>query len=81
MIAVLKNILIGVVCKDMLDYQRWVQRQSKNELVRYTPIINVEQASANVDEIVITMTATANPNFVDIYIKLNGAYRKAKHEG
>jgi hypothetical protein len=80
MINVLNTRSVGVVCKDRLDFQRWVINQSQNSLRRYFPITNVNEASQSFDELVITTLATANPNYVDIYIKLNGAYNKAKTE-
>jgi len=80
MVLTLNKNIIGVVCKDRLDFKRWVERQSYNEDRRYIPIINVKDAESKFDEIVVTTTASANPEYVDIYIKLNGAYSKAKKE-
>lgn len=80
MVTVLNNISVGVVCKDATDYNRWVSAQNYNELKKYFPVFTVDQASRKFDEIVVTTTASANPNYVDIYIKLNGAYAKAKKE-
>lgn len=76
----LKQISIGIVCKDMMDYNRWVNMQSYDTLRKYFPIVNTVQAANKYDEIVVTTTASANPNYIDIYIKLNGAYAKAKRE-
>ena len=78
--VILKSSSIGVVAKDRLDYQRWVLSKSKDVDIRYFAIIEVSDLFQSYDEIVITSNAQANPNYVDIYIKLNGAYAKAKRE-
>lgn len=78
--VVLKQILIGVVCEDMFDYNRWVSFQSYNTLKRYTPITNAIQAATKCDEIIITTNAQCNSEYYNIYKKLNGAYRLAKRE-
>jgi hypothetical protein len=80
MVTVLNIVSVGVVCKDRADYTRWVANQVPDSLRRYFPITTVSEASNKYDELVVTTTATANPNYVDIYIKLNGAYKKAKRE-
>lgn len=78
--TILKHSLVAVVAADMIDYQRWVATKSKDEYVRYTPIVNALQVSGKYDEIVITSNATTNANYYEIYKKLNGAYRLAKRE-
>lgn len=78
--VIFKTNSIGVVAKDMMDYQRWVARQSKDSDRRFRPVINALQAKESFDEIVVTVMAKANPAYVDIYIALNGAYAKAKRE-
>ena len=80
MVVTLNKTLVGVVCKDKLDFQRWVANQGYDELRRYLPITTVADATQKFDELVVTTTASANPNFFDIYVKLNGAYTKAKPE-
>jgi hypothetical protein len=80
MVTVLNTTLVGVVCKDRLDFQRWVSNQGYDELRKYVPVTNVSDAHKKFDELVVTTTASANPEFVDIYIKLNGAYNKARRE-
>ena len=77
---ILKQVTIGVVCEDMVDFHRWVSNQSYNTLKRYFAITNVNQATIKYDELVITTTAQCNSNFYDIYKKLNGAYRLSKKE-
>ncbi len=78
--VILKSTSIGVIARDRLDYQRWVSGRSANVNIRHFAILSVNDLYQSFDEIVITGTASANPNYVDIYIKLNGAYAKAKYE-
>ena len=78
--AILSVTSIGVIAKDRLDYQRWVLRQSSDTNRKHFPITSVNDIYQKYDEIVITTTASANPNYFDIYKKLNGAYAKAKKE-
>lgn len=80
MITVLNMVKVGVVCKDRGDFARWVSNQDSTELRRYFPITTVAEASNKFDELVVTTTASANPDYVRIYIKLNGAYNKAVRE-
>lgn len=80
MVTVINNVLVGVICKDRLEFSKWVNKQSYNPDRKYVPITSVSDIKHSYDEIVETTTATANPSFVDIYIKLNGAYRKVKKE-
>lgn len=78
--VVLEIKSIGIVAANMADYIRWVNTQSKDSNRRYFPILNAGHATSKFDEIVITTTASINPNYFDIYVKLNGAYTKAKRE-
>ena len=64
----------------MGDYINWVERQTRDSNVRYFPILNADQASQKYDELVITVSAQTNPNYFDIYVKLNGAYNKARRD-
>lgn len=78
--VLLKIISIGVVAANMGDYVRWVNAQTKDDNIRYFPIVHVYQAEQKFDELVVTTTAQTNPEYFDIYVKLNGAYNKAKRE-
>ena len=78
--VIIKNTSVGVIAKDKLDYQKWVNKQSIDSTRKYFPILTTNDIYQSFDEIIITSTAYANPHYVDIYIKLNGAYAKAKKE-
>lgn len=78
--VILKATSVGVIARDRLDYLRWVQGRSADANVKHFAILNVTDIYQTFDELVITSQAAANPNYVDIYIKLNGAYAKAKKE-
>lgn len=77
---ILSVVSVGVVCKDKMDFTRWVSKQDATELRKYFSITTVKDAANKFDELVVTTTASANPEYVDIYRKLNGAYNKAKRE-
>lgn len=77
---VLNVVSVGVVCKDRMDFTRWVSRQDSTELRKYFAITNLNDAANKFDELVVTTTASANPEYVNIYRKLNGAYSRAIKE-
>lgn len=78
MIFNVKITSVGVVCNNREEFANWVVAQGRNTHVKYFPIIKASDVDTKYDEIVITPFASANPNYVDIYIKLNGAYAKAR---
>lgn len=72
---------VGVVCKDLFEFHKWVNNQVKDAYRRYFPITRVEDASRHHDEIIYTTLASANPHYVEIYMKLNNVHVRKRKEG